>query len=57
MVSASLGSTLRNSFTRVPVANVTSPPGRLPSRIFGPCRSTRIPMGRPTSRSSARTPA
>ena len=38
-----------------PVARSTSPPLISPTRSLGPCRSMSTPIGRPTSRSTART--
>ena len=47
----------RASRIRSPSLRRILPPGSSPSRIFGPCKSTRIPMGRSSSFSSARTRA
>src|ERR1044071_2487644 len=37
-----------------PTGSSALPPAKLPSRNFGPCRSARMPIGRPTSASTAR---
>ena len=37
-----------------PFGSTTGPPSNCPTRSFGPCRSTRIPIGRPNSSSTER---
>ena len=54
---ASPGAGLVSSTKISPGISVTGLVAKLPTRSFGPCRSTRIPIGRPCSTSTARIDA
>ena len=43
--------------THSPVRHSTGPPANLPSRIFGPCRSARMPTALPVASAASRTNA
>mmetsp|Transcript_21396 Transcript_21396/g.82962 ORF Transcript_21396/g.82962 Transcript_21396/m.82962 type:complete len:253 (-) Transcript_21396:321-1079(-) len=51
---ASPGASPSSSRNGCDSASVTEPSANAPTRSFGPCRSARMPIGRPTSRSSSR---
>jgi hypothetical protein len=54
---ASPGAGSQSSTKLSPLATIADPPAKVPSRSLGPCRSTRIPIGRPSSFSMPRITA
>ena len=54
---ASPGAGSESSTKVSPFTSIAGPPAKVPTRSFGPCRSTRIPIGRPCSLSIARIAA
>ena len=50
---ASPGAGSESSTKVSPFFTIAEPPVKVPSRSFGPCRSTRMPIGRPVSRLDA----
>ena len=55
--SASPGAVSESSTNSRPSSSIAEPPANVPTRSFGPCRSTRMPIGRPCRFSTARIAA
>ena len=56
-MEASPGTTWVVTVNSAPTSSSTAPDAKRPSRIFGPCRSTRTPTPRPASSAPCRTAA